>query len=175
MRKRLVIVLALSVAVTVPACSSSEKVGAGIDVEKLNEKAGRLGEFEAQNKEGENAAGFVGEQEQKEEEQQQAAQQQAAQQQAELNRLAEEESTVSFEINASGFNPYYIRVFQGGIIQVTNKDSQPRSVTADRGEFDSGSLAPGAQWTYEATTLGKFNFHDETRPFVVGTLEVLAG
>lgn len=173
MRKTL-IVLALSVAVIAPACSSGEKVGSGINVEKLNEKAGRLGEFEAQSKEGENAAGFVGEKEQEQQEQQQAAQQQAAQQE-ELNRLAEEESAVSFEITGAGYSPYYIRVFQGGIIQVTNKDSKPRSVTADRGEFDSGSLAPGQQWTYEADTIGKFNFHDETRPFVVGTLEVLAG
>jgi hypothetical protein len=81
---------------------------------------------------------------------------------------------VAFSITSSGYDPYYIRVFQGGVISVTNRDSQARSVVADRGEFDSGSIPPGDTWTYDATRVGKFNFHDGTRPFVVGTLEVLA-
>ena len=169
------VVVAAAIAVVAPACSSGERVGSGIDVESLNEKARRLGEFEAEKKKGGgNTGGFVGEQErQQQQAQQQAAQQQAAQE--ELQRRAEEESAVSFDINSAGYDPYYIRVFQGGVVQVTNKDSQARTVTADRGEFDSGSIAPGGEWRYEATTIGKFNFHDETRPFVVGTLEVLAG
>jgi plastocyanin len=174
MRRLTTLALILGLALAASACSSGEKVGSGIDVKKLNEKARRLGEFEATKKKGGSAGGFVGEQEkQQAEAQRQAAQQEAAQE--ELNRRAEEESAVEFTITSSGYDPYYIRVFQGGVIQVTNNDTQARTVTADRGEFDSGSIAPGGKWTYAANTVGKFNFHDETRPFVVGTLEVIAG
>jgi plastocyanin len=172
---RRLISIALLFVLALAACSSGEKVGSAIDVEKLNEKARRLGEFEQEKKKGGgNTGSFVGEQErQQQQAQQQAAQQQAAQE--ELQRRAEEESAVSFDINSAGYDPYYIRVFQGGVVQVTNKDSKARTVTADRGEFDSGSIAPGGEWRYEANTVGTFNFHDETRPFVVGTLEVIAG
>ena len=57
---------------------------------------------------------------------------------------------------------------------MTNRSKGPASVTADRGEFDSGLIAPGDTWTYEAKTAGKFNFHDQKRPYVVGSLEVIA-
>lgn len=87
---------------------------------------------------------------------------------------ANETPSVKFKITANGYDPYYIRVFAGGLVLVTNKDSQARSVTADHGEFDSGSIPPGGSWTYRPRSAGKFNFHDGTRPYVVGVLEVLA-
>lgn len=158
----------------VGACSSDSKVGKGIDVNRLNAKANRLGELNLPKNKG--TGGFVGQQEQKQEQAAKAGQsatqvQQAAaaQQQKQL-----EQSAVAFRITSSGYDPYYIRVFKGGSIKVTNTDSQTRTVSADRGEFDSGNLPPGDTWVYQANTVGKFNFHDGTRPFVVGTLEVLA-
>ncbi|MGH2759820.1 MAG: hypothetical protein ACRDKJ_09675 [Actinomycetota bacterium] len=171
MRNRSISAIALSVLLVFAGCSSGEKVGSAIDVEDLDEKARRLGEFEAEKDKG--AGGFVGEQEQQRAQQQQQQQQQVSQE--ELERRAQEEAAVTFNITGAGFDPFYIRVFQFGVIQVTNRDSQPRSVIADRQEFDSGMIAPGSTWTYEAAAVGKFNFHDGTRPFVVGTLEVLAG
>ena len=151
-------------------CSSEKKVGSGIDVESLDAKARRLGKLDIP-KEDEGGGGFVGEKEKEAAEQQQSAQAQAEEEQ--LKKLREA-SSVAFSITRSGYDPYYIRVFQGGVVSVTNRDAQSRTVTADRGEFDSGSIAPGETWTYDANRVGKFNFHDETRPFVVGTLEVLA-
>lgn len=171
MKRAVLLLLALLIAFT--ACSDAKKVGSAIDVEKLDEKAARLGKLDIP-EEQEGGGGFVGEKE-KEEQQQQAAEQQqrTAAEEAELQKL-KERSSVAFSITSSGYDPYYIRVFQGGVISVTNRDSQTRTVTADRGEFDSGDIAPGETWTYDATRVGKFNFHDGTRPFVVGTLEVLA-
>jgi plastocyanin len=151
-------------------CSSDKKVGSGIDVESLDAKARRLGKLDIP-KEDEGGGGFVGEKEKEAAKEQQNAQAQAQEEQ--LQKLREA-SSVAFSITRSGYDPYYIRVFQGGVVSVTNRDGQNRTVTADRGEFDSGSIAPGETWTYDATRIGKFNFHDETRPFVVGTLEVLA-
>jgi hypothetical protein len=169
MRKWRLSAVALSILLVFAGCASGEKVGSAIEVEDLDEKARRLGEFEAEKDKGE--GGFVGE---KEQEQAQQQQQQEQVSQEELDRRAQEEAAVTFDITSAGFDPYYLRVFQYGVIQVTNRDSQPRSVVADRQEFDSGMIAPGATWTYEASAVGKFNFHDGTRPFVVGTLEVLA-
>lgn len=172
--RRYVPALLLALLVAFVGCSGEKKVGSGIDVESLDAKARRLGKLDIPKGE-EGGGGFVGQKE-KEEEEQQAAQQnqqQTAAQEAELERLREA-SSVAFNITRSGFDPYYIRVFQGGVISVTNRDAQDRSVVADRGEFDSGPIAPGDTWTYTADRVGKFNFHDGTRPFVVGTLEVLA-
>jgi plastocyanin len=170
--RRPIVVSLLVVVMAVVGCSSEKKVGSGIDVESLDARARRLGKLDLPKQE-EGGGGFVGERE-KEAEQQAARQKaQTAAEEEQLQRLREA-SSVSFSITRSGFDPYYIRVFQGGIISVTNRDSQPRSVVADRGEFDSGMLQPGDTWSYTAEKVGKFNFHDGTRPFVVGTLEVLA-
>ena len=83
--------------------------------------------------------------------------------------------TIAMEITAQGYKPFNPRVFKGTTIKLTNNDNQPRSMTSDQaGVFDSGLIAPGATWTYVANTVGEFNFHDETRPFIVGKLEVIA-
>lgn len=72
------------------------------------------------------------------------------------------------------FEPRIGRVFVGSIIRFTNTDSVPRSVEADSGAFSSGPIAPGASWDYTASTPGSFNYTDGTRPYAVGTLEVVA-
>lgn len=85
-----------------------------------------------------------------------------------------QQPSVEFIIDISGYNPYYIRVYVNGVVKVVNKDNQARSVTATKGEFDSGLIPPNGEWFYTATTVGKFEFKDSTRPYVLGTLEVLA-
>jgi hypothetical protein len=158
-------------AVLVTSCSDAKKVGSGIDVESLDEKASRLGKLDVPKKGGD--AGFVGE---KEREQEQEAEQQAEQQgqtEADVKKAEQANASVAFSITAQGYDPYYIRVFEGGIVSATNRDNAERTVTSV-GEFDSGPIAPGETWTYTANKVGKFNFSDATRPFVVGTLEVLA-
>ena len=86
-----------------------------------------------------------------------------------------------FEIGINGdnagttqFDPSASRVFVGTLVRFTNNDAVPRSVEADNGAFQSPSIAPGESWTYNANTAGKFNFHDGTRPYAVGSIEVLA-
>jgi len=74
----------------------------------------------------------------------------------------------------SQFDPSASRVFKGTLVRFVNNDSVPRSVEEDRGVFKSGSIAPGATFEYRADTVGKFNITDGTRPYAVGSLEVLA-
>jgi hypothetical protein len=159
------------------ACGGSNKVGTGIDVNKLNAKANRLGNLNLPKDKGK--GGFVGQANQaaSNTDANSKAQQQAAANAKTAAAVAQQQqiaAAVAFDINAQGYNPYYIRVYKGGSMKATNKDSQARSVTADRGEFDSGRIPPGGTWVFQANTVGKFNFHDDTRPYVVGTLEVLS-
>jgi hypothetical protein len=72
-----------------------------------------------------------------------------------------------------GYDPFSFIVRKGTRVSVQNADSQARTFTSDEpGAFDSGMLAPGATFVYVAERAGKFNFHDETRPFGVGQMEV---
>ncbi len=72
----------------------------------------------------------------------------------------------------SQFDPSQARVYVGTTVKWTNADSQPRSIEADDGTFASSTLAPGESFTYKTDRAGKFNYHDGTRPYAVGTLEV---
>lgn len=74
----------------------------------------------------------------------------------------------------SQFDPSASRVFKGTLVRFVNKDSVARSVEEDRGAFKSGAIAPGGSFDYRADTVGKFNITDGTRPYAVGSLEVLA-
>jgi plastocyanin len=71
------------------------------------------------------------------------------------------------------FDPTPIRVAVGTVVKWVNKDSVPRSVESDTGAFSSGPIAPGATWPYKAATAGQFNYHDGTRPYAIGSLEVV--
>lgn len=71
------------------------------------------------------------------------------------------------------FHPSVAKVYAGSFVKWTNLDSQARSVVADAGQFESPLLAPGESFTYTATTTGAFNYHDGTRPYAVGRLEVI--
>jgi plastocyanin len=77
--------------------------------------------------------------------------------------------------NAAGgsqFDPRIARVRRGSIVRWTNTDDKPRSVEADNGAFRSPSIPPGGKFDYTADTAGSFNYHDGTRPYAVGSLEV---
>lgn len=72
----------------------------------------------------------------------------------------------------SQFEPRLARVQRGAVVRWQNTDSKPRSVEADNGAFRSPSIPPGGSWDYNATAPGSFNYHDGTRPYAVGSLEV---
>jgi plastocyanin len=70
------------------------------------------------------------------------------------------------------FEPRVATVAMGTTVRWTNVDSVPRSVEADNGEFTSASIPPGASFDYVTIVKGTFNYHDGTRPYGVGTLQV---
>lgn len=77
-------------------------------------------------------------------------------------------------ITSAGFEPANVRVYTGQQVRFTNKDEQVRSVKAGDNSFSSGDLAPGASWTFATNQAGRYDITDGTRPFVVGSIEVLA-
>jgi len=84
------------------------------------------------------------------------------------------EVSINSDNTAGGqFQPRVAQVPSGAIVRFVNKDSQPRSVVADGGAFDSGPIAPGATWDWTAAGAGSYNYSDGTRPYAVGTIEVV--
>jgi hypothetical protein len=87
-------------------------------------------------------------------------------------------STLVVAINSDNdpegqFNPTGGRVVKGAFVQWVNHDTQARSVKADNGTFVSPTLAPGQSWTWTANVLGRINYHDGTRPYALGFVEVV--
>jgi plastocyanin len=72
------------------------------------------------------------------------------------------------------FQPNHAQVRVGTVVKWTNRDTKPRSVVADGGAFRSPSIAPGSSWSYTASRVGSFAYHDGTRPYAVGSLQVVA-
>jgi len=74
----------------------------------------------------------------------------------------------------SQFDPRVARVRRGSIVRWQNVDtSKPaRSVVADNGSFRSPDIPTGGHFDYVADAAGTINYHDGTRPYAVGTLEV---
>lgn len=76
---------------------------------------------------------------------------------------------------ATAFDPSQLKVRVGTVVTWVNHDSVARSVRSDDGHtLSSPTLAPGASWSYTAATAGTFNYHDGTRPYAVGTFQVIA-
>jgi plastocyanin len=73
------------------------------------------------------------------------------------------------------FDPSVANVYPGTQITWTNADTVTRSVVSDTaGQFNSGPIAPGASWSFTATAVGTFNYHDGTRPYAVASFTVVA-
>jgi nitrite reductase (NO-forming) len=75
-------------------------------------------------------------------------------------------------------NPVQIRV--GDTITWTNDDSQPHTVTsgenaAPDGRFDSGTMAPAADFEHTFTEAGEYPYFCLLYPNMVGTVSVSLG
>jgi plastocyanin len=69
-------------------------------------------------------------------------------------------------------DPQIQTAYVGSVIRWINKDTVPRSVRADSGQFASPAIKPGGAWDYTAGTVGTFAYGDDTRPYVKGELRV---
>lgn len=72
------------------------------------------------------------------------------------------EATVTIE--GFAFNPTEVRISAGGTVTWQHKDSAPHTVTSDNGEFDSGSLSQGDNWSFTFEKPGTYEYHCEIHP-----------
>jgi plastocyanin len=73
-------------------------------------------------------------------------------------------------IQGFAFDPPDLQVEAGTEVTWTNDDPTPHTVTADSGEFDSGTLDPGA--TFTVAVDGSVTYFCEIHPTMQGTITV---
>jgi plastocyanin len=84
--------------------------------------------------------------------------------------VAQRSATATVLINFNGFNPEDVTVKPGDTVTWRNNDSAKHQVVADRGEFKSPVLDPGATWSYRVQVEGSFSYHDAEKPSLTATL-----
>lgn len=75
-------------------------------------------------------------------------------------------------IASFAFVPQSITVAPGQTVMWTNKDSTPHTVTADKGDWDSKSIAVGATFQHKFDQAGIFMYHCAIHPFMTGSVVV---
>jgi len=84
-------------------------------------------------------------------------------------------STNTASVNIQNFNfvPAAVSVTSGTTVTWTNGDTVPHTVTSVTGAFDSGSISPGATWSYTFNQTGSFEYSCTIHPSIPhGTVTV---
>jgi plastocyanin len=80
-------------------------------------------------------------------------------------------SVVAVSIRQMAF-PARIETNAGAMIEWTNNDMVPHTVTADDGSWDSGTIAPGATWRRRFEQAGDYAYHCTPHPYMKGAVIV---
>jgi plastocyanin len=82
--------------------------------------------------------------------------------------------TESFNVSIKNFvfNPSAINITKGDTVTWTNEDSNPHTVTANAGVFNSGTLNPGQSFSYKFEQAGEFDYHCNFHPSMQGKIIV---
>jgi plastocyanin len=78
----------------------------------------------------------------------------------------------SVSIANFAFSPVSLTVKVGTKITWTNNDTVSHTVTADKGAFNSGPLAPGSTFSFTFTTAGTYSYHCNIHPSMMATIVV---
>ena len=70
------------------------------------------------------------------------------------------------------FSPRALTINEGDTVVWTNADSQDHTVTSDIGLFDSGTIVPGASFTFTFDNAGTFSYVCNIHPAMTGTITV---
>jgi plastocyanin len=82
---------------------------------------------------------------------------------------------VSDPSNPAGFfAPTSLTIQVGHPVTFSNNDTNPHSVIADNGAFNSGVLTPGETFTWTPKKIGRIGFSDYLVPSMHGSLEVVS-
>ena len=86
---------------------------------------------------------------------------------------AKPKAATAVAIEGFAFAPKTVEVKVGQKITWTNEDAAPHTVTAKTGaEFDSGTLAQGASFSFTPSKAGTIEYFCAIHPSMVGTIDV---
>ena len=78
----------------------------------------------------------------------------------------------SVSIANFAFSPTSLTVKVGTKVSWTNNDTVTHTVTADKGAFNSGPLAPGSTFSFTFTKAGTYSYHCNIHPSMMATIVV---
>lgn len=71
-----------------------------------------------------------------------------------------------------GYEPANLTVKVGQVVKWKNEGTEAHTATAEDGSFDSGSMAPGAEFQFTFTKPGTFTYKCTPHPWATGTVKV---
>lgn len=72
----------------------------------------------------------------------------------------------------TGYEPAEVAVKPGQVVKWKNEGAEAHTVTAEDGSFDSGSMAPGAEFQFTFDKPGTFSYTCTPHPWAKGTVKV---
>jgi len=81
-------------------------------------------------------------------------------------------ATTNIAVGDGKFDPGTVTVAPGTTVKWTNMGRTTHSVTADKGEWDSGDVPAGASYTATFNTPGTYAYHCRQHPDMKGTIVV---
>jgi plastocyanin len=78
----------------------------------------------------------------------------------------------SSTMTTTAYAPNPVTITVGSSITWTNNDTTAHTATDNNGAYNSGSIAPGGQFTRTFTATGTFAYHCTIHPNMVGTVNV---
>ncbi|HEV3058745.1 MAG TPA: plastocyanin/azurin family copper-binding protein [Vicinamibacterales bacterium] len=75
-------------------------------------------------------------------------------------------------LGSNAFNPNPLTVSTGTTVAWMNTDSIAHTSTSDASGWNSGTLAPGQQFTFTFAAAGTFHYHCAIHPGMIGTVVV---
>jgi plastocyanin len=78
----------------------------------------------------------------------------------------------SVSIANFAFSPTSLTVKVGTKVSWTNNDTVTHTVTANKGAFNSGPLAPGSTFSFTFTKAGTYSYHCNIHPSMMATIVV---
>jgi plastocyanin len=80
--------------------------------------------------------------------------------------------TVRVSIKSLAYGQTRVQVAPGTVVEWLNDDPVAHTVTADKGGFDSGEIAPGRKWAHRFDVPGTFTVFCSPHPFMQATIIV---
>ena len=65
-----------------------------------------------------------------------------------------------------------LSVKKGETVRFVNHDTIPHTITSDTGAFESGNIAPNAEFSKTFSTVGTFSYHCSYHPSMKGSITV---